>query len=842
MPKNRIIKLSAEHDGRMRLLSSFELADSAVVGQNKWVTVTRTGTFTDPRYGTFEITRAMLWSMVANFKANVVGQEIFIDVNHQPGNGAAATVKELAVEGDRLRAMVVFTEFGIEAVRSRGFRYLSAEYHENFVDNESGKAFGPTLLGAGLTVRPVLKRLDPVQLSESDLDFPTLIHPTLLKLLTQEGANLMAKWLKDLIKQLSALGLSDATVKTLASAAQTAAAGLGEDEAKLMALAESFLATGNEIVKTPGMVQLSVTTPTADMGLVGQEVARILAQRDADTLKLAQTAETHRGEYRTLLLAQKFDDTAIKALSEFEAMIDANTTPDQLKRIVALAIKTGNDAAVSAQLRQLGMGAPVGSPRISMDSGSSIKKLCEAVRENLRHTGNRNLSLPTAESVFAQKYLAHYDSVNERVLLDEAKKLSGGVVNTGDMSLPATFNREVIREALSDVQILDLVDASVDPTTAATHTIPYESRDVSAVMNNGIVYQGQPIHQASTSQLNDFAYILQMKLAMEITNEAAFFSATSQLNWDAMGSNVASNATLLRQLIARRLSNEWVRTADAYAAIAVVTDTLTAQCNGTRSTFKLTSFPVVRPFQERDLNGAAIGSVENPVTITYNSVAATEYDGTGTQAAGNYWRITNANMGLFQIVTQAGVLVVPPNTTPLVANAYSYATNIVKVDSDIPVGVEDGVHYDRILHAVGARKALLKDDRYSTPNFLHTSMTLHNTMTLGRSFTADGARPGISATAVGDLGTVRGMGTYSTAAATDVGEERALIGERGSLKYRIAKPYVLGQLTELFNSSGKFIGKRGAYGEEYSSIKVPLPLRNRTTSVIVYSATGRAAL
>ena len=133
--------------------------------KTSWVTVTRVGSFTDPRYGRFEITAPMLLSMVKNFEAGVVGQDVFLDVNHKPGDGSAAKILKLSVEGNRLRALVEWTDFGLKAVKERGFTYLSAEYHENWQDNEAGLFHGATLLGAGLTVRPVIKRLDPVTLS-----------------------------------------------------------------------------------------------------------------------------------------------------------------------------------------------------------------------------------------------------------------------------------------------------------------------------------------------------------------------------------------------------------------------------------------------------------------------------------------------------------------------------------------------------------------------------------------------------------------------------------------------------------------------------------------------------
>ncbi len=67
------------------------------------MTITRVGTFKDPRYGEFSITFDMLNQMVSNFKANTYGQDIAIDVAYNPSNGAAGKITALSVEGQRLR-------------------------------------------------------------------------------------------------------------------------------------------------------------------------------------------------------------------------------------------------------------------------------------------------------------------------------------------------------------------------------------------------------------------------------------------------------------------------------------------------------------------------------------------------------------------------------------------------------------------------------------------------------------------------------------------------------------------------------------------------------------------
>ena len=141
--------------------------DHIETSKNTPVTITRVGRFWDRRYGDFEISPALLDEMVRNFDLGAYGQQVFIDLNHDPALGAAGTIRRLWRDGDRLMASVDWTPFGRIAIEERGFAYLSADFDEKFIDNETRQPWGCVLKGAALTLRPVVKRLDPVQLSDA---------------------------------------------------------------------------------------------------------------------------------------------------------------------------------------------------------------------------------------------------------------------------------------------------------------------------------------------------------------------------------------------------------------------------------------------------------------------------------------------------------------------------------------------------------------------------------------------------------------------------------------------------------------------------------------------------
>lgn len=856
----RLICLAEGEARTVRFLSdSVRLAEGA---RKTWVTVTRTGRFTDPRYGEFEITREMLLSMVRNFEADVYGQEIFFDVSHRPENGAAAKVLQLSVEGDRLRAQLEWTDYGIEAVRKRGMRYLSAEYHENFVDNEHSKAHGPTLLGGGLTVRPVIKRLDPITLSQSSTQHPDeqplLLHPELVRQLSEQLETTLMNRLEKLQEQWKKHGLSDAVIKQLSTLYQAGAKSLGEDKSALDTLDASYVDTGKQLAEAIGdkTVTLSIAAPAAPAG--GQQSAdtgaKTLSEADVKRLMQQQLDEQAKQQqqrvislgakqqaFRDQLTAAKLDEDVVKTLSEgLDDLITADMTDDQVKALAENQIRIGNQMAAQRQLSNLGY-SPTGQPGITVDETNNVKKLSQDIRAGLRRTGvagQMRLSEDDKLPHFAHMVLAEFDREHAHQLHREHKLLSGGTVDTADVYVPAAFQREVIRELLSDTNVLELVMVMTDAAAKLTTEIPYEQRDTSDISNDGQVFEGQGIHYSRIGTEFDIAYLTPMKVAVILTNEVMHFSRSSGINFDAWARNIQSAVRYMRELIARRVANTLQRSADSYGAATVAAENIAAQLDGSTSVIKTAEFPILRPHQVRDIKGNAIGNVQHPIVPNLDGTEVTAWDGTGDQAPGTYYRVTNYNLGYIQFVDEAGDPVTPNEATATLA--YSHATNVVKVDIDVPSGSTYERHMNKVLQAVGDRKAMLGQDRFVNADFLLASPILHNMITDAESFKADSRRDGTSTTGAGDLEQIKAIPAWGTnAPGIDLGDERILLGQRGLLGYSIAKPLSFGQPFEAVDANGRPIGKKQAYAEEYSAIHMPEPVRNRMTSVIAYSADNR---
>lgn len=134
----------------------------------------RTGSFNSEQYGKFKITAADLTSMVKNFNEKVRGYDdgrLPIDYFHENEKIAAGWIEalELSADSEELWATVTWTPRGEKHLADKELRYVSAEFHFNYVSNEGNKKFGPTLFGAGLTNRPFVKGMDAVvELTEGD--------------------------------------------------------------------------------------------------------------------------------------------------------------------------------------------------------------------------------------------------------------------------------------------------------------------------------------------------------------------------------------------------------------------------------------------------------------------------------------------------------------------------------------------------------------------------------------------------------------------------------------------------------------------------------------------------
>jgi Mu-like prophage I protein len=856
---DRRIRLEAgEHRGAVRFLTALHvhLEEGKRSG---WVTLSRVGTFSDPRYGEFSIYREMLLAMVENFKKRVYGQDIFIDVAHKPADGAAGKIVELALEGERLRGRVEWTDFGVEAIKSRGFAYLSIEYHENYTDNEQGAKHGPVLLGAGLTIRPVIKGLDPVTLSEDGP--PTLLHPSLAKQLSEDIRIMWKEKLKQLREQLVSFKLAESVIDSLVTACEKALAAV-TDESAAKALASAFETAGKQLAESIGNkpVPVQITMPAMNAGVSADDVKRILAESAAaEAVKTKQLAET-LGAKKMLLAdtinaATGIDEAMKKTLAEAVAdLITGEWTDEQVRRLAASQLKQANELIAARQLAAMGWQGgprPAGSPHIEVLHGNEIKELQETVdrrmgferlspSERFRNTGG---VLNERNKKLADEVLAQFDAIHGRRLHAEHQQmkrdvlsLAAGTGTVSDIAIPAAFERTVIREALYDMVALQFMDVATDEFAAVVQ-IPYAFRDTTGAGRNATrVYEAQGIPRAGVRQTVEEFRPIPQKLSFLVSAEMQLLAANGKLNYDAWADNVRNTGRIVGEDTERVCFNEIVQASDETSVVALTNEALTA-VNGTNRIFALTQFPVVRPRRVFDLKGAQQGTTVNPITVTYASVVRNEYDGSGTQAAGTYY-VLDYNLGEIRFVSELGVLITPPNTTAITVS-YSYSTNVRRWDSDLGALAVDA-KYDELLYEYGLRKSIIEDQRFYKASMGLMSGTLMTGLERARQFAANFARAGTNLTTDGNLGVVKSVPNFKPyAPGLDLADQRIVIGQRYTSRLRMLKPWSMTEPQDARTAQGLFTAQREAYGTQWIMVGTPLLLKPAYSSIVIFSATGR---
>ncbi len=850
----RHLKLdTSAHEGAIRFLAGAVSLDGDK--PSSWVTVTRTGTFRDPRYGEFEISREMLLAMKENFDRRVYGQDVMIDVAHRPDNGAAGKVVELMVDANKLRARVEWTPYGVDAIKNRGYLYLSAEYHEDWQDNEKRTKYGCVLLGAGLTIRPVVKHLDPVQLSEDYTGkTPTLIAPDLQSKLLEEHKTMWKDLIKALREKLGTLQLAEAVVAQILTLAE-ATVGKTTDKAVAEALIASFEAGGKQLaeaIAASGNKDVKITLAIPDSlkaGMTEGDVKKLMEQLEKDRAAAAKTlAETLGARHR--LLAETINAATGIPEADRQELIDAvkdlvtaDTSEDVVKRLAATQISAGNKLVAARQLSGLGF-APQGSVHIEVVGSQAINELQAEIDKRLGFAtmpGQRRYALSDGQQIagnkeIVEKALAMYDREHGRRLVAEhkqMKRLAAGDSLVSDVAVPASFERTVIREALYQLVGLGLCDVGTAQFSAVVQ-LPYSYRDTAAAGKADTrVYEGGSIKRAAVKQALEEARPIPQKIAFEVTDELRYLIGNGQINFDVVAENARNAIRIVGEDTEQLIFNEILNASDEQNAVEVNNEAV-ANGDGAKTIFVLNNFPVVRPRKVFDLQGNQVGNTLYPIDVTVGGAAKVEY--TGGQAAGLYWKL-NANLGELEFVNELGAPSAPAGAAAIVAS-YHYTGNVFKWDSDLGALKVDE-KYDDFLYRFGLRKAVVEDRAYMA-NVAVMSGTLRTQIEQARQFGANFKRAGTDLMADGNLGRIKDVPSFrSYAPGLNIGDVRTVLHERGTVRFRMLKPWTMGQLENQKDANGRFTGKKEAYGDQFIVVHTPSELRKAFTSMVVYGGAAR---
>jgi hypothetical protein len=235
-----------------------ELSEPASEGGAKTVPtriqIARTGSFLNKK---LQIDKAFLASLKKNFDARVRRIDIAADFNHAKDN-AAGWYKELipSDNGEELFAEMKWTPRAEREIAAGEWRYFSPGVHPNYLDEETGKTYGPTLVSGGITNYPVIKGMAPAtELSEGDDEMTAEEIKKLQDDLTAE--QLKTKALGAKVTELSEKVQSAEKATQLAEKEKKFAVMLSEGKA-VPAQKEAYLAGDTEkFAELAGKVELS---------------------------------------------------------------------------------------------------------------------------------------------------------------------------------------------------------------------------------------------------------------------------------------------------------------------------------------------------------------------------------------------------------------------------------------------------------------------------------------------------------------------------------------------------------------------------------------------------------
>lgn len=140
-----------------------------------WVHALPKGEYVHPIHGKLVYDDAKLSALASSVKNKTRGIDPDIDYDHKEdpakGHQAAGWVRDADVRPDGLHLQVEFTPTASAEIREKKYRYFSAEYNDEWLD-PTGRVHQDVIFGGGLTNRPFMKNLMPVNLSELVFTLP----------------------------------------------------------------------------------------------------------------------------------------------------------------------------------------------------------------------------------------------------------------------------------------------------------------------------------------------------------------------------------------------------------------------------------------------------------------------------------------------------------------------------------------------------------------------------------------------------------------------------------------------------------------------------------------------
>ena len=189
------------------------------------------GEFYDKRYGRVSITPDKIKQMADNF-GKCPAYEVPVKIGHSDGAKSPGKVIGVQAKDSGLEITMLVDDETAQAINDKQYRYMSAEFDEDYHDKKTGEKVGAVLLGAALVNQPAHPYVAPLVLAD---DINPKKSESENQVINSERKDENMSELDDLRTQKAQL---EAEMKTLREQSEANAKKLSDIEAQNKALLE----------------------------------------------------------------------------------------------------------------------------------------------------------------------------------------------------------------------------------------------------------------------------------------------------------------------------------------------------------------------------------------------------------------------------------------------------------------------------------------------------------------------------------------------------------------------------------------------------------------------------
>ena len=211
------------------------------------------GRFYDKRYGEVNISSEKIKKMADNF-GKFPAYEVPVKLGHNDGAKSPGKVINVEAKDSGLEITMLVDAETAKNINDKKYRYMSAEFEDDYMNKETGESVGPVLLGAALVNQPANPYMQPLKLADTTFNlFPeeetdmTEVENLRLDLSdtkaqlkgVQEEADEKSKLLEEQAKRIEQLEAQNKALMEERKRAENA-----KNEAEVKAFADKWTAAG----------------------------------------------------------------------------------------------------------------------------------------------------------------------------------------------------------------------------------------------------------------------------------------------------------------------------------------------------------------------------------------------------------------------------------------------------------------------------------------------------------------------------------------------------------------------------------------------------------------------